>query len=83
MVQSIRIGANTQDKVVYKEVWMAHLRDWQATAYGCATLRGVDCDASESHIDYREETEWVYMQSLHPYLAWGLLMDSGTSKTKP
>ena len=40
---------------------LAGYRDWQATAQGRAALRGVDCDAPESHIDYREESEWVYM----------------------
>ena len=40
---------------------LAGYRDWQATAQGRAALRGVDCDAPESHIDYREESEWGYM----------------------
>ena len=34
---------------------------WQAIAQGRTALRGVDCDALESHIDYKEESEWDFM----------------------
>ena len=35
---------------------------WQATAQGRAALRGVDCDAPESHIDYRGKWMGLYVE---------------------
>ena len=34
---------------------------WQATAQERATLRGIDFDSLESHIDYTVENDWDYM----------------------
>ena len=40
------------DWVIWHHVRIHDIGSWGMT---------VNCDAPESHIDYREESEWVYM----------------------
>ena len=61
-----RLSTNLSVGPCHGLVQVGGLRGWQATAQGRAALKGVDCDTLESHIDYREESDWDLYVELSP-----------------